>query len=140
MRSFEINKKEFCDLFYQNLLSKIYFVSARRRAFEICFLQAITENDEKQIKRLRLIVKQCLFESLQATIPIDFIYPTLQALTTDPEKREKYLVTQCEYVLEHFENILRTLEKYLVTQCEYVLEHFENILRTLEKYQDRLYN
>ncbi|CAF4909525.1 unnamed protein product [Rotaria magnacalcarata] len=78
--------------------------SARRRAFEICFLQAITENDEKQIKRLRLI-----FDTHRGVQSPD---PTLQALTTDPEKREKYLVTQCEYVLEHFENILRTLEKY----------------------------
>ncbi|CAF3361919.1 unnamed protein product, partial [Rotaria socialis] len=37
---------------------------------------------------------------------------TLQALTTDPEKREKYLVIQYEYVLEHYENILRAFDKY----------------------------
>ncbi|CAF3777477.1 unnamed protein product [Rotaria socialis] len=38
--------------------------------------------------------------------------PALEALATDPEKRKKYSATQYEYVLEHYENILRAFDKY----------------------------
>ena len=36
-----------------------------RRVYEIALLQAVTEHDEEQMKRFRLLIKQRLFEPLQ---------------------------------------------------------------------------
>jgi len=85
-----------------------------RRVHEICFLQSINENDEEQMKHFRLIVKQRLYEPLQfdKRRRLQLADPALEALATDPEKRKKYLSTQYEYVLEHYQNILRAFDKY----------------------------
>ncbi|CAF3946638.1 unnamed protein product, partial [Rotaria magnacalcarata] len=85
-----------------------------RRVYEICFLQSININDEEQMKIFRLLVKQRLYEPLQfdKRRRLQLADPTLEALATDPEKRKKYLSTQYEYVLEHYENILRAFDKY----------------------------
>jgi hypothetical protein len=80
----------------------------------MALLQAINENDEEQMKQFRLIVKQRLFEPLQfeKRRRLQLADPALEALATDPEKRKKYLTTQYEYVIEHYENILRAFDKY----------------------------
>ncbi|CAF3463461.1 unnamed protein product [Rotaria socialis] len=85
-----------------------------RRVHVMCFYQAINENDEKKMKRFRLLVKQRLFEPLQfdKRRRLRSADPALEALATDPEKRKKYSATQYEYVLEHYENILRAFDKY----------------------------
>ncbi|CAF0846597.1 unnamed protein product [Rotaria sordida] len=128
--SFELCHKYLPDVFSKesilktNRLTKEMIYKARdickltkqetRRVFEICFLQSINKNDEEQMKRFRLIVKRRLFEPLQfdKRRRLQLSDPALEALATDPEKRKKYLSTQYEYVLEHYENILRAFNKY----------------------------
>ncbi|UJR20315.1 hypothetical protein I4U23_023446 [Adineta vaga] len=85
-----------------------------RRVHEMCLLQSVNKNDEEQMKRFRVIVKQRLFEPLQfdKRRRLQLADPALEALATDPEKRKKYLATQYEYVLEHYQNILRAFNKY----------------------------
>ncbi|CAF3967836.1 unnamed protein product, partial [Rotaria sp. Silwood1] len=85
-----------------------------RRVYEMCLLRSINKNDQEQMKRFRLLVKQRIFEPLQfdKRRRLQLSDPALEALATDPEKRKKYLSTQYEYVLEHYQNILRAFDKY----------------------------
>ncbi|CAF1207012.1 unnamed protein product [Rotaria sp. Silwood1] len=76
-----------------------------RRVYEMYFLRSINQNDDEQMKRFRLIVKQRLFHSIQSNK-----HPDLQI--TNLEIRKIYLITQYENVLQHYEYILETFDKH----------------------------
>ncbi|CAF2005129.1 unnamed protein product [Rotaria magnacalcarata] len=102
-----------------------------RRVHEMCFYQAINENDEKKMKRFRLLVKQRLFEPLQfdKRRRLRSADPALETLATDPEKRKKYSATQ--YM---FSNIMKIFFEHLTNiKIDYITE-FNISYRVLGKY------
>ncbi|CAF3098383.1 unnamed protein product [Rotaria sp. Silwood2] len=118
--SFELCDKYLFDVFSKELilktnrLTKEMINKARyickltkqetRRVYEIFFLRSINKNDQEQMKRFRLIVKQRLFEPLKfdKRRRLQLSDPALEALTTDPEKRKKYLSTQYENLFKSY--------------------------------------
>ncbi|CAF1494477.1 unnamed protein product, partial [Rotaria magnacalcarata] len=102
-----------------------------RRVHEMCFYQAINENDEKKMKRFRLLVKQRLFEPLQfdKRRRLRSADLALETLATDPEKRKKYSATQ--YM---FSNIMKIFFEHLTNiKIDYITE-FNISYRVLGKY------
>ncbi|CAF5047307.1 unnamed protein product, partial [Rotaria sp. Silwood1] len=86
-------------------LTKVSFFNEHDMFMKMYFLRSINQNDDEQMKRFRLIVKQRLFHSIQSNK-----HPDLQI--TNLEIRKIYLITQYENVLQHYEYILETFDKH----------------------------
>jgi len=85
-----------------------------RRVYEMSYLNGINRHDDEQMKRFRLIVKKRLFEPLQfdKRRRLQLSDPSLEALSTDPDKRKSYLSSQFEIVFQHYSNILVAFDKF----------------------------
>ncbi|CAF3343731.1 unnamed protein product [Rotaria sp. Silwood1] len=77
-----------------------------RRVHEMCLLQSINHNDDKQMKRFRLLVKQRLLELLEFDRhnKIELV---------DEQNRKIYITYQYEVDFEHYKNILQSYYKYI---------------------------
>ncbi|CAF3074615.1 unnamed protein product [Rotaria sp. Silwood2] len=77
-----------------------------RRVHEMCLLQSINHNDDKQMRRFRLLVKQRLLELLEFDRhnKIELV---------DEQNRKIYITYQYEVDFEHYKNILQSYHKYI---------------------------